>query len=154
MRHSSYPALSPSATRSASPFAVTNVTLIDVATGQRQKGVTVVTRGDRIASIGRGVPIPRANSDRGFCGDDSRCVLRQKSIEHAEYASDSLLDDPFTDIRNVAQIAAVIVRGRLVTKPAIDRIVACHHRAGGAPLNDCRLSTRMWPSYYQQNATV
>jgi hypothetical protein len=35
--------------------------------------------------------------------------------------------------RNVAQIAAVVVRGRLVSKPAIDRIVASHHRAGGAP---------------------
>ena len=40
------------------PVAITDVTVIDVTTGQRQNGVTVVTRGDRIATIGRGVPVP------------------------------------------------------------------------------------------------
>jgi hypothetical protein len=43
------------ATRSV---AITQLTLIDVATGQRQKGVTVVTRGDRIGAIGSGIAIP------------------------------------------------------------------------------------------------
>jgi imidazolonepropionase-like amidohydrolase len=40
-----------------------------------------------------------------------------------------LLDgDPTTDIRNTRKIAAVVVRGKLVDRPAIDRIVASHRR--------------------------
>jgi len=41
------------------PVAITGVTVIDVATGQRQTGVTVVTRGDRIVAIDPKAPIPR-----------------------------------------------------------------------------------------------
>lgn len=46
-------------TKSATSVAITGVTVIDVATGRRQSGVTVVTRGDRIAAIGAGAAIPR-----------------------------------------------------------------------------------------------
>jgi len=45
--------------RPGQSVAITGVTLIDVATGERQNGVTVITRGDRIAAIGRSVAIPR-----------------------------------------------------------------------------------------------
>src|SRR5215472_322909 len=44
--------------RPAQSVAITGVTVIDVATGQRQTGVTVVTRGDRIAAIGSGIAVP------------------------------------------------------------------------------------------------
>jgi imidazolonepropionase-like amidohydrolase len=40
-------------------IAITNVTVIDVVTGRLQKGVTVVTQGERIVEIGRRVTIPR-----------------------------------------------------------------------------------------------
>ena len=46
--------------RPSESVAITGVTLIDVATGQRQNGVTVVTRGDRVVAIGPEAPIPRA----------------------------------------------------------------------------------------------
>jgi hypothetical protein len=36
--------------------------------------------------------------------------------------------DPLADIRNVQRIDAVILRGKLVTGPAIDRIIARHRR--------------------------
>jgi len=40
-----------------------------------------------------------------------------------------LLDaDPLADIRNVQQINAVILRGKLVTGVDIDRIIAKHRR--------------------------
>src|SRR5215471_16218460 len=45
--------------RPGQSVAIRGVTLIDVATGQRQNGVTVVTRGDRIAAIGAEAAIPR-----------------------------------------------------------------------------------------------
>jgi len=48
----------PSANQATQSVAITGVTLIDVATGQRQEGVTVVTRGDRIAAIGSAIAIP------------------------------------------------------------------------------------------------
>lgn len=38
--------------------AITGVTVIDVLTGQRRSGVTVVTRGERIAAIGPEAKIP------------------------------------------------------------------------------------------------
>src|SRR5258706_11990773 len=38
---------------------ITDVTVIDVATGRLQNGVTVVTQGERIAAIGPRVTIPR-----------------------------------------------------------------------------------------------
>ena len=34
-------------------------------------------------------------------------------------------------IRNVARIANVVIRGKLMTKPAIDRILASHRRMSG-----------------------
>ena len=41
-----------------------------------------------------------------------------------------LLDaDPSTEIRNTRRITAVIVRGRLLARPELDRIVASHRRA-------------------------
>jgi len=39
--------------------AITDVTVIDVVTGRLKSGITVLTQGDRIAGIGRGVTIPR-----------------------------------------------------------------------------------------------
>ncbi len=44
---------------SAGTIAITNVTVIDVLSGAKQAGVTVVTKGGEIAGIGRGVPVPR-----------------------------------------------------------------------------------------------
>ncbi len=41
-------------------------------------------------------------------------------------------DDPLTDIRNTRRIAAVVVRGRLLAKPDLDRIVAAHTRTSPA----------------------
>jgi hypothetical protein len=40
--------------------------------------------------------------------------------------------NPLVDIRNVAHIENVVVRGKLVTKQAIDKILASHRRASGA----------------------
>src|SRR5687767_11167487 len=39
--------------------AITNVTLIDVVSGARQIGTTVVTKAGEIADIGRGISVPR-----------------------------------------------------------------------------------------------
>jgi hypothetical protein len=36
--------------------------------------------------------------------------------------------DPLTDIRNTARIAAVIVRGKVLLKADIDRMIAAHRR--------------------------
>jgi imidazolonepropionase-like amidohydrolase len=53
----------------------------------------------------------------------------QGSVQVGKRADLVLLDaDPLLEIRNVSKIAAVVVRGRLVNKPAIDRIVASHKR--------------------------
>ena len=43
----------------AGAIAITNVTVIDVLTGAKQAGVTVVTKGGEITGVGRGVPVPR-----------------------------------------------------------------------------------------------
>lgn len=43
----------------AESLAITDVTVIDVATGRLQNGVTVVARGERIVAIGPRVTIPR-----------------------------------------------------------------------------------------------
>jgi hypothetical protein len=43
----------------AEPLAITDVTVIDVATGRLQNGVTVVVQGERIVGIGPRVTIPR-----------------------------------------------------------------------------------------------
>ncbi len=57
----------------------------------------------------------------------------QGSVEVGKRADLVLLDaDPLLDIRNVTRIAGVVVRGTLLTRPAIDRIVAAHRRAGGS----------------------
>jgi imidazolonepropionase-like amidohydrolase len=40
-----------------------------------------------------------------------------------------LAANPLADIRNVAQIEDVVVRGKLVTKAAIDRILVSHRHA-------------------------
>src|SRR2546430_4415411 len=40
-------------------LAITNVTLVDVASGARETAVTVVTQAGLIAGIGRGISIPR-----------------------------------------------------------------------------------------------
>ncbi len=44
---------------SAQPIAITNVTVIDVVTGRRDAGMTVVAQGDKITAVGRGAAIPR-----------------------------------------------------------------------------------------------
>ena len=54
----------------------------------------------------------------------------QGSIQVGKRADLVLLDaDPLLDIRNIRQIACVVVRGRLLTKPAINQIVASHKRS-------------------------
>jgi imidazolonepropionase-like amidohydrolase len=54
----------------------------------------------------------------------------QGTIEVGKQADLVLLDaDPLTDIRNVQRIDAVILRGKLVTRPTIERIIAKHRRA-------------------------
>jgi imidazolonepropionase-like amidohydrolase len=56
----------------------------------------------------------------------------QGTIDVGKRADLVLLEaNPLVDIRNVTQIADVVVRGRLMTKREIDRIVASHRRAGG-----------------------
>ncbi len=53
----------------------------------------------------------------------------QGTIEVGKRADLILLEaNPLVDIRNVAHIEDVVVRGKLVTKPAIDRILASHRR--------------------------
>jgi imidazolonepropionase-like amidohydrolase len=53
----------------------------------------------------------------------------QGTIEVGKRADLVLLDaDPLVDIRNVQRIDAVILRGKLVDKATIDRIVASHRR--------------------------
>jgi hypothetical protein len=40
-------------------IAITNVTIIDVATGAEEAAVTVLTKAGQIANVGRGISIPR-----------------------------------------------------------------------------------------------
>jgi len=49
----------PAGHRSSQSIAITDVTVIDVVTGRLEKGVTVLTQGERIAGIGPRVAIPR-----------------------------------------------------------------------------------------------
>jgi imidazolonepropionase-like amidohydrolase len=54
----------------------------------------------------------------------------QGTIEVGERADLVLLDaDPLADIRNVQRIDAVILRGKLVNRSTIDRVIAKHRRA-------------------------
>jgi imidazolonepropionase-like amidohydrolase len=54
----------------------------------------------------------------------------QGTVEVGKRADLVLLDaDPLADIRNVQRIDAVILRGKLVNRSAIDRIIAKHRRA-------------------------
>lgn len=51
------------------------------------------------------------------------------SVDVGKRANVVLLEaDPTLDIRNIDDIAAVIIRGKLLTKPAIDRIISRHLR--------------------------
>ena len=53
----------------------------------------------------------------------------QGTIEVGKRADLVLLDaDPLTDIRNTRRISAVVVRGRLLARPDIERIIAAHKR--------------------------
>ena len=87
------------------------------------------SRRNGVDDRGRTVAAP-GDSD----GDhQSRQILRtreiQGTIEVGKRADLVLLEaDPVTDIRNTRRIAAVLVRGRLLSKPDIDRIVAAHRR--------------------------
>jgi imidazolonepropionase-like amidohydrolase len=57
----------------------------------------------------------------------------QGTIEVGKRADLILLNaNPLLDIRNVTHIENVMIRGRLVTKQSIDKIVASHRRASGA----------------------
>jgi imidazolonepropionase-like amidohydrolase len=54
------------------------------------------------------------------------------TIEAGKRANVVLLEaDPTANIRNTDEIAAVIIRSRLLTKPTIDSIVSCHLRTKG-----------------------
>jgi imidazolonepropionase-like amidohydrolase len=56
----------------------------------------------------------------------------QGTIEVGKRADLILLEaNPLVDIRKVANIENVVVRGKLVTKQAIDKILASHRRASG-----------------------
>jgi len=53
----------------------------------------------------------------------------QGTIEADKRADLVLLDsDPLLDIRNTRRVAAVVVRGRLISRTEIDRILAAHRR--------------------------
>ena len=55
--------------------------------------------------------------------------VTEGTIEVGKRANLVLLDaDPLTDIRNTGRIAAVIVRGRVLSKADIDRTIAAHRR--------------------------
>jgi imidazolonepropionase-like amidohydrolase len=57
------------------------------------------------------------------------CESSDGPIDIGKRANVLLLEaDPTLDIRNIDDIAAVIIRGKLLTKPAIDRIVSRHLR--------------------------
>jgi imidazolonepropionase-like amidohydrolase len=61
-----------------------------------------------------------------FLGRDAS----QGTVEVGKRADLVMLDaDPLIDIRNTTGIAAVIIRGQLVTKPTIDLVIARHRRA-------------------------
>src|SRR5258708_10589002 len=47
------------ADRSSASVAITDVTVIDVKTGQHRTGVNVLIRGERIEAIGPGIALPR-----------------------------------------------------------------------------------------------
>jgi len=65
-----------------------------------------------------------------FLGRDAS----QGTVEVGKRADLLLLEaDPSVDIRNITGIAAVIIRGQLLTKPAIDGIIAGHRRASHSP---------------------
>jgi imidazolonepropionase-like amidohydrolase len=54
----------------------------------------------------------------------------QGSVDAGKRADLVLLDaNPLTDVRNVGRIDTVILRGKLITRPEIDRLVARHRRA-------------------------
>jgi hypothetical protein len=53
------------------------------------------------------------------------------TVEIGKRANLVLLDaDPTANIRNMDEIVAVSIRGKLLTKPALDHIIARHRRAG------------------------
>jgi imidazolonepropionase-like amidohydrolase len=54
----------------------------------------------------------------------------QGTVEVGKRADLVMLDeDPLVDIRNTTGITAVIIRGKLVTKPTLDLMIAKHRRA-------------------------
>lgn len=54
----------------------------------------------------------------------------QGTVEVGKRADLVLLDaDPSVDIRNISRISGVILRGKLLTKPSLDAIIAKHRRA-------------------------
>jgi hypothetical protein len=54
------------------------------------------------------------------------------TVETGKRANLVLLDaDPTSNIRNIEDIAAVIIRGKLLTKPALERMIATHRRSNG-----------------------
>jgi imidazolonepropionase-like amidohydrolase len=56
----------------------------------------------------------------------------QGAVEVGKRADLLLLEaNPLVDIRNIAHIENVVVRGKLLTKPAIDKILVSHLRARG-----------------------
>jgi hypothetical protein len=58
----------------------------------------------------------------------------QGTVEVGKRADLVLLDaDPLEDIRNVSRINAVIVRGRPLSRPDLDRILAAHRRVPSGP---------------------
>jgi imidazolonepropionase-like amidohydrolase len=59
------------------------------------------------------------------------------TIEPGNVADLVLLDaDPLADIRNVARVSAVVLRGRLLDRPALDAILAAVDTATDRKVND------------------
>ena len=60
----------------------------------------------------------------------------QGTIEVGKQGDVVMLDaDPLTDIRNVRRIAAVVVRGRLIQRSELDRMISSHWRATASGSN-------------------
>jgi imidazolonepropionase-like amidohydrolase len=54
------------------------------------------------------------------------------TVETGKRANLVLLDaDPTSNVRNIDNIAAVIIRGKLLSKPALEGMIATHRRSNG-----------------------
>jgi imidazolonepropionase-like amidohydrolase len=71
--------------------ALTNVTVIDVATGRRDKSRTVLISGDRIIGVGRNLPVPRGATAIDLTG---KFVIPGLADMHAHNLGDERVSPP------------------------------------------------------------